>query len=194
MIQNNIPLSTDHFYKFVALFGLLVAIFCYSFPVIFLKPYNEEIFKQNYIHSELGAEAGYLEGKINDIEKITSGSLKEISVEYFWHIDNDTTKFIRYYYSSKDATLNMKIKELNESYFDLAKALFKSKAIENYREVEQKNLDHNKVAMYILGSVATILAGVGAIKWMKFQQLLDKKLELEIKELEIKNDLTDKKA
>lgn len=185
-MQNIIPLPTDDFYKFIALFGLLVSLFCFYFPVIFLKPYNIEILNQNLKAAELAAEQGFLNGKISDIEEISPEILKKTSVEYFWTIGNDRSKSIYYYSQTKDSTINNIIDKLNDLNFQLAKVTFKLHAMKISNKARQKNLHLNRKASYIIGTISTLLSIFGMFMWFKHQVVIDKKLKLEVAEIKEK--------
>ncbi len=203
MLQDKIPIPTDHFFKFLAISGLVATIYCASFPLIFITPYNDKIDEHNLLVADLKAKEGYLLGTIRDLKGYIPDSLEKNQIFYFLNL-GDVSDTCYYINLTVDSSLNRHIKELNKNYFELARTRFSSGVMHVSMDVDSKNLKIHEILTYLCGFLAFGLTIWGMFLWYRYQKKLDgyqmkvdnhqrlliRKLELEIKALEKNNENT----
>lgn len=193
MIHDKITIPTDHFFKFLAIFGLVATLFCISFPFLFLKPYNDLIEERNFLIAELEAQEGYYEGIIYDLEQKIPDSIMISKKEYAWKAGENKSDPAFYIPEPSDTILNSIIQKFNSQYLELAKVKFKMTAIRVSNKTDKKNINIHQYLNVLFTFFSFLLMFRGMILWHNYQRKLDKyqedlqsKLELEINSLKNK--------
>jgi hypothetical protein len=173
MLQDKFSIPTDHFFKFLAIFGLVATIYCFSFPFLFIEPYNEKIDQNNLVIAELKAEEGYLKGSIKDVQRFLPDTIESTKISYNWGAGETTSIMCFYIPITADTLLNKIINHYNSVNLDLAKVVFKKAAIQVSGKVNKRNLNINQIINCFFTVLSLLLTCWGMILWYNYQKVLD---------------------
>ncbi len=181
--MNNLSIPTDNLYKFIAIFGLVGAIFCFSYPVFLLQEVNKDLFEQDYRLAELTAKTGYLQSLIKDIRQDIPDSVLKEGYYYDHFYDDDSTKVTNADYiipkdNLKDSIFLKKIFEYNQANLQWADSEFKYKSCQMRYDITMANYDSINISMLICGSLCVIISIIGMVLWYKkHQKFIDEEVK-----------------
>ncbi len=206
----NIPnLPTDNLYKFLALFGLVLFLFCNIYPTTKLNKVEEEVIKIKTEIGEIDLEIDFLEEEIDKYEEDIEEA--EMTISEYQFSDTTASKinaenlarnlqskdyrdYLEFIYKYKDdifpvhklqREIQAKREKINQKRNKIKLRLYRS--MREREIVSQKNSDIIKLAWgWAIGSsIGFTMMFFGFRLWYKkVQKPIDEKMVAEIKSLE----------